>query len=86
MIVIEYRVRVERFGLPDSFYAKKDIGKALKMLEEWREDAETPTRLTLNATAVLTIEVREVSEWRDITKVGNDDEATVLLGKGDFDA
>ena len=85
MITQEYRVRVERFGVPDKFYAKKTVGKALKMLKEWDEEKWGRHRYTLDGTAVLTIEARDVSEWRDITEV-DDDDNVVLLGKGDFDA
>ena len=87
---LEYRVRVERFGVPDQFHNKKTVGKALKMLKEWDEEqrGDGRFRLTLDGTAILTIESRTVTEWADITADADADEATaiVLLGKGDFDA
>ena len=87
MIKQEYRVRVERFGVPDKFYAKKTVGKALRMVREWDEDKRGRTRLTLDGSAVLTIETRLVTEWADITDYHEDDDETMVpLGKGDFDA
>ncbi len=82
MTDLEYRVRVERFGMPDQFHNKKTVGKAIKMVREWDEEKRGRFRFTLDGTAELTIEARTVTEWVDIAEV-DDDDNIVLLGKGD---
>ena len=77
----EYRVRVRRFGMPDQFHNKKTVGKAIKMVTEWEADRAGRTRFTLDGTAELTIESRQVTEWGDVTDVSF--EETILLGQGD---
>ena len=77
----EYRVRVQRFGMPDQFHNKKTVGKAIKMVQEWEADRTGRTRHTLDGTAELTIESRQVTEWGDVTDVSF--EETILLGQGD---
>ena len=77
----EYRVRVQRFGMPDQFHNKKTVGKAIKMLTEWEADRDGRTKGTLNGSAELTIESRQVTEWGDVTDVSF--EETILLGQGD---
>ena len=80
----EYRVRVQRFGMPDQFHNKKTVGKAVKMLREWEADRTGRTKGTLDGTAELTIESRQITEWVDVTDVHDEsDERTVLLGQGD---
>ena len=81
MTDFEYRVRVQRFGMPDQFHNKKTVGKAIKMLREWEADRTGRTRHTLDGTAELTIESRQVTEWGDVTDVSF--EETILLGQGD---
>ncbi len=77
----EYRVRVQRFGMPDQFHNKKTVGKAIQMLQEWEMDRTGRTRFTLDGSAELTIESRQVTEWGDVTDVSF--EETILLGQGD---
>ena len=80
----EYRVRVQRFGMPDQFHNKKTVGKAIKMLIEWEADREGRSKGTLNGTAELTIESRQVTEWVDVTDVSFEETMMkILLGQGD---
>ena len=82
----QYRVRVKRFGMPDQFHNKKTVGMAIKMLREWEADRTGRTKGTLDGSAELTIEVREVTEWSDITARAEDADLNVrrvLLGQGD---
>ncbi len=81
MTASEYRVRVQRFGMPDQFHNKKTDGKAIQMLPEWEMDRTGRTRFTLDGSANLTIESRQVTEWGDVTDVSF--EETILLGQGD---
>ena len=81
MTDFEYRVRVQRFGMPDQFHNKKTVGKAIKMLTEWEADWADRTKFTLDGSAELTIESRQVTEWGDVTDVSF--EETILLGQGD---
>ena len=81
MTDLEYRVRVQRFGMPDQFHNKKTVGKAIKMVREWDADRDGRTKFTLDGTAELTIESRQVTEWGDVTDVHA--EETILLGQGD---
>ena len=84
MTDLQYRVRVQRFGMPDQFHNKKTVGKAIKMVLEWEADRDGRNKGTLNGSAELTIESRQVSEWVDVTDVHFDSgEETVLLGQGD---
>ena len=70
--------------MPDQFHKKKTVGKAIKMLREWEADRDGRTKGTLDGSAELTIESRQVTEWVDVTDVhdGSDEDA-VLLGQGD---
>ncbi len=79
----EYRVRVQRFGLPDQFHNKKTVGKAIKMLKEWEADRTGRTKGTLDGTAELTIESRQVSDWADVTMPEGLVARNVLLGLRD---
>ena len=82
MTDLQYRVRVQRFGMPDQFHNKANVGKAIKMVLEWEADRTGRHLHSLNGSAELTIESRQVSDWADvtITELG---EGTVLLGQGD---
>ncbi len=85
MTDLEYRVRVKRFGMPDQLHKKANVGKAIKMLQEWEADRDGRTKYTLDGTAELTIESRQVTEWADVTMPETRAlvEEIVLLGQGD---
>ena len=67
----EYRVRVQRFGMPDQFHNKKTVGKAIKMLTEWEAERTGRHMGTINGSAELTIESRQVTEWGDVLGQGD---------------
>lgn len=68
-MTIEYRVRVERFGMRDQFHHKANVNKAIKMVREWEADRDGRTKDTLDGTAELSIEARQVTEWINVMDV-----------------